>query len=88
LGRWLRAFHDWTPRQANLAEEVSKNKEMQAVKHMINFEWLFRRIERFPSILAEAKDVFEQVKNMAAKELEDETKLRAIHGDFWSGKWV
>jgi hypothetical protein len=86
LGRWLREFHDWAAQQPKLAEEVAKNKEMQKLKHSINFEWLLWRIPQFPSILTEAKDVFEEVKKMAARELQDETTHQVIHGDFWSGK--
>lgn len=86
LGRWLREFHDWTAQQPKLAEEVAKNKEMQALKNTINFDWLVRRIPQYPSILPEAKEIFEEVKKMATRELQDETKHQVIHGDFWSGK--
>ncbi|KAI1412863.1 kinase-like domain-containing protein [Hypoxylon sp. FL1857] len=85
LGRWLRGFHDWASQQASLRTVVAGNKELQQLKHFINFSWLLDRVKQFPSILSEAEGVFEEVKNMAAAELNDESKLQVIHGDFWSG---
>ncbi|KAI0540880.1 kinase-like domain-containing protein [Xylaria digitata] len=85
LGKWLRNFHNWSATQTHLRKMVAENKDLQQLKHYINFSWLLDRVAQFPSILNEAKDVFEKVKDMAAKELEDENKLQAIHGDFWTG---
>ncbi|KAI1816217.1 kinase-like domain-containing protein [Poronia punctata] len=85
LGRWLRKFHDWSATETGLRDIVTQNVELQQLKHMINFSWLLDRVEQFPSILEEAKDVFEEVKAMAARELQDESKLQVIHGDFWTG---
>ncbi|KAI1185491.1 kinase-like domain-containing protein [Nemania serpens] len=85
LGTWLRNFHNWSATQAGLRKIVTKNKDLQRLKHLINFSWLLDRVGQFPSILGEAKDVFEKVKDMAAKELENEDGLQIIHGDFWTG---
>ncbi|KAI1374637.1 kinase-like domain-containing protein [Hypoxylon crocopeplum] len=85
LGRWLRAFHNWAAQQAELRSIVAGNKELQQLKHMINFSWLLDRVKQFPSILGDAEGVFEEVKNMATAELADKSQLQAIHGDFWSG---
>ncbi|KAI0881882.1 kinase-like domain-containing protein [Annulohypoxylon maeteangense] len=85
LGRWLRTFHDWAAQQGELRSMVAKNKELQQLKHIINFSWLFDKIKQFPSILAEAEAVFTKVKDMATAELSDESQLQVIHGDFWSG---
>ncbi|KAI1331077.1 kinase-like domain-containing protein [Xylariaceae sp. FL0255] len=85
LGEWLRSFHTWTAEQPTLREVVAGNKEMQQLKHLINFSWLQDRIGQFPAILSEAKDVFEKVKAMAAQELQDEEQMQVIHGDFWTG---
>lgn len=85
LGTWLRNFHKWSATQAGLRKTVTENKDLQRLKHLINFSWLLDRVGQFPSILGEAKDVFEKVKDMAAKELEDESRLQVIHGDFWTG---
>lgn len=72
--------------QPELRHTVAKNQEMQQLKHMINFEWLLQRVEQYPAILEEAKATFEEVKRMAAAELEDENGIQVIHGDFWTGK--
>ncbi|KAI1144537.1 kinase-like domain-containing protein [Hypoxylon sp. FL0543] len=85
LGRWLRGFHDWAAKQESLRKVVAGNKDLQQLKHFINFSWLLDRVQQFPSILSDAQSVFEEVKNMAAAELDDESKLQVIHGDFWSG---
>ncbi|KAI1431217.1 kinase-like domain-containing protein [Xylaria sp. CBS 124048] len=85
LGKWLRKFHTSEATQTSLRNAVANNTEMQQLKHMINFSWLLDRVERFPLILSEAKDIFEKVRDMAAQELEDESKLRVIHGDLWTG---
>jgi hypothetical protein len=86
LGRWLRNFHTWSATQVGLRKTIAGNTEMQQLKHLINFSWLLDRVAQFPSVLGEAQDVFEKVKVMAAKELEDESRLQIIHGDFWTGK--
>ncbi|KAI0406593.1 kinase-like domain-containing protein [Xylaria palmicola] len=86
LGRWLRAFHDWSATRAGLRATVAGNAELQQLKHLINFSWLLDRVGQFPSILGDAKDVFEKVRDMAAEERQDEDRLQVIHGDFWTGK--
>ncbi|KAI1448303.1 kinase-like domain-containing protein [Annulohypoxylon stygium] len=85
LGRWLRSFHDWASQQAELRSVVVKNKELQQLKHFINFQWLLDRVKQFPFILGDAEAIFREVKDMAAAELSDESQLQVIHGDFWSG---
>ncbi|KAI1367788.1 kinase-like domain-containing protein [Xylaria arbuscula] len=85
LGQWLRNFHSWSATQTALRNTVAGNTELQQLKHYINYSWLLDRVEQFPSILSEARGVFEKVKEMAAKELEDESQLQPIHGDFWTG---
>ncbi|KAI1212263.1 kinase-like domain-containing protein [Annulohypoxylon truncatum] len=85
LGRWLRVFHHWAAQQAELRSVVDKNKELQQLKHFINYSWLLDRVKQFPAILGDAEAVFKGVKDMAAIELIDESQLQVIHGDFWSG---
>ncbi|KAI8634995.1 kinase-like domain-containing protein [Xylariaceae sp. FL1651] len=85
LGVWLRNFHNWSTSQLELREMVVRNTEMQQLKHTINFSWLLDRVGQFPSVLNEAKEIFEKVKDMAAQELKDESRLQVIHGDFWTG---
>lgn len=86
LGKWLRDFHRWSTQQPNLRQIAAKNQEIQQLKHTINFGWLLQRIAQFPAVLEEAKDIFEEVKKMAAAELEEDGRVQVIHGDFWSGK--
>ncbi|KAK8066101.1 kinase-like domain-containing protein [Apiospora hydei] len=86
LGRWLRAFHDSSElHREELRGAIAKNSAMQSLKHTINFQWLLDRVAQFPDILTEAVPVFEEVKEMAAAELRDESRLQVIHGDFWTG---
>ena len=90
LGQWLRSFHNWgeQPEQARFRSEIKQNKEMQDLKHMINYEWLIRNVEKHSRLLEAARPVFEQVRDMAKAELADEESLQIIHGDFWTGKYV
>ncbi|RYP10101.1 hypothetical protein DL764_000892 [Monosporascus ibericus] len=88
LGRWLRNFHGWSAQQPGLRQTLSENKEIQQLKQMINFGWLLQRVEQYPAVLGHARPIFEEVRNMAALELENEDELQIIHGDFWTGKQV
>ncbi|RYP48852.1 hypothetical protein DL768_005360 [Monosporascus sp. mg162] len=85
LGRWLRNFHGWSAQQPGLRRTLSKHKEIQQLKQMVNFGWLLQRVEEYPAVLGHARTVFEEVRNMAASELENEDELQIIHGDFWTG---
>ncbi|KAK6850147.1 hypothetical protein PG995_013980 [Apiospora arundinis] len=87
LGRWLRAFHGSSEllHRGGLRKAVAANTAMQGLKHTINFQWLLDRVAQFPDILSEAAPVFEEVKEMAAAEVRDESQLQVIHGDFWTG---
>ncbi|KXJ94489.1 kinase-like domain-containing protein [Microdochium bolleyi] len=90
IGRWLRELHDWSAaagaQQAKLKDLVGGNAELQKLKHTINFEWLQGQPDKFPNVLGQdARQTFAKVKDMAAKELEDEAQLEVVHGDFWSG---
>ncbi|KAL2172224.1 hypothetical protein VTG60DRAFT_7068 [Thermothelomyces hinnuleus] len=86
LGVWLREFHAWAslPEQANLREELKSNEPMQKIKHMANYQTLVGTVANFPSILGEAQETFEKIKDATAKEL-DRPDLQIIHGDFWTG---
>ncbi|KAI1631080.1 kinase-like domain-containing protein [Biscogniauxia mediterranea] len=88
LGTWLRNFHDWAATQPELRDRFASNHEVKQLKHMINFSWLLDRITMFPSVLGDARDIFEEVKNMATAELEAESQLQPIHGDFWTGNII
>lgn len=86
LGKWLRSFHDWAATHDSLPGIAKSNVAMQSIKIRYNYELLLSRIDKFPSILSDAKPEFEAVLAMAKAELEAEANLQVIHGDFWTGK--
>lgn len=65
---------------------MKDTQNMQYLKHMINYDWLIERIEQFPHILEDARDIFVQIKAMAKNEMSCNSSLVPIHGDFWTGK--
>lgn len=87
LGRWLRSFHEWSsrPEQESLRGMAKTNKELQTIKFTYNYESLFWQSDDFP-FLKDSEDVFKEVIASAKLELEDDSKLHVIHGDFWTGK--
>jgi hypothetical protein len=88
LGRWLRSFHEWAvkPEQASLMAAALSNNQLKAIKHMTYYEHLIQFIDRFPTLLGDSRDTLEKVKAMADAELEDDSTLQVVHGDFWTGK--
>jgi hypothetical protein len=85
LAQYIPGFNSKTDRK--LYQELKRNKEMQDLKHMINYDWLIQRIDQFPAILEEAREVFIKVKEQALEELKGSPEdLAPIHGDFWPGK--
>ncbi|KAB5566758.1 kinase-like domain-containing protein [Coniochaeta sp. 2T2.1] len=87
LGTWLGRFHEWgaRPEHAELKRVATANKEIQRLKHLANYYFLVLAVDKFPALLGDAREVFEQVKAMADAEIEDESKLQVTHGDFWTG---
>lgn len=61
---------------------------MQKLKNSINYGSLVSRIETYPEIPGDARDIFEQVRKMSEDEMADGKNLQVIHGDFWTGKYV
>jgi hypothetical protein len=49
LAQYISRFNRKT--DAKLRKEVERNKEMQALKHMINYDWILERVDQFPGIL-------------------------------------
>ena len=89
IGEWLRGFHSWVtlPAQSALRDQAKANTSMQSLKHTMNYGgWLFRCIDRFPDILSDSRQLFEEIQKGTKQELEDEANLQTIHGDFWTGK--
>ncbi|KAL4942030.1 hypothetical protein BDV06DRAFT_193141 [Aspergillus oleicola] len=95
LGTWLKSFHVWIndPRQGDAAAKFGEWKVMRDLKFAVNYEGLLGRIEEFLEILEGSRGVFEEVRDMAKRELEQGLAfagnggigIGAIHGDFWSG---
>ncbi|KAL0930781.1 phosphotransferase enzyme family protein [Colletotrichum truncatum] len=87
VGKWLREFHSWSnsPDQVKLREIAAANKDLQSIKHWLNYQQLPSAIERHPSVFGECADVFADILDKSAKELENEKNLQVIHGDFWTG---
>ncbi len=87
LGTWLRSFHAWAarPEQAEFQKLAESNRVMSEVKHTANYKLLVDNVEKYPEILADAKETFEKVRDMAAAEL-DLPNLQPVHADFWTGK--
>lgn len=90
LGGWLTGFHEWANHkdQAGMRDLVSQNKQLQFIKHMINYAGLVALTDRFPATLGESKALFEEIRDTTAKETADESSLSVIHGDFWTGKYA
>ncbi|KAH7313300.1 kinase-like domain-containing protein [Stachybotrys elegans] len=87
LGQWLQSFHEWSrqPDHASFRQAVSRNKDLQLLKHMINYQTLPQKAEQHPQIMGDVKDILLQISEATTAELQDETKLEVIHGDFWTG---
>lgn len=86
--QWLFRFHDWSCQPANsgLRDIFAKNKVMQGLKWLVNYDWLMKAVDRYPDQLQNQRDLFEEIADMAKDELKDEEALSVIHGDFWTGK--
>ncbi|KAJ5109182.1 Aminoglycoside phosphotransferase [Penicillium angulare] len=90
LGSWLHSSHAWgiKAQQKEIRETVSKNTAMKQLKFYINYPMLLETVDNFPEILNESREVFEQVRDLAAAELENDAlddTYGLIHGDFWTG---
>jgi len=93
LGSWLRQFHTWaaaaesaSATTGSLRQIAMDNHQLQQIKHSTYYEWALSMVDKYPEILAEAKSVFQEIKEMADEELKDDSKLQVVHGDFWTGK--
>ncbi|KAL4804817.1 kinase-like domain-containing protein [Aspergillus unguis] len=101
-GLWLSSFHARMsdPQMEDTAQAFSDNKTMRELKFSVNYDGLVNMVDRYPDLLGDCRAVFEEVRQFAAAELEengiedqDKREMRIgrtgpIHGDFWSGKYV
>jgi hypothetical protein len=89
IGAWLRGFTQWSAdHDAELHAQAAKNEQGQFFRQFITFAWLKDRVEQYPDILKDAKEILAQVEQKAADELKNPDQLQMIHGDFWTGKYV
>lgn len=86
LGLWLKGFTQWAARHADSHAAAEKNEVGRYFRHLVTFGWLQDRVEQYPAVLGDAKEVFAEVEKAVASELEDPSKVQVIHGDFWTGK--
>ncbi|EAQ88958.1 hypothetical protein CHGG_05577 [Chaetomium globosum CBS 148.51] len=86
LGGWLRGFHAWAlrPEQSKFREQAKANDEMRQIVHMATYNTLVSAVADFPTVLADAKETFEKIRDFTAAELQN-PGLQVIHGDFWTG---
>ncbi|KAH0434862.1 hypothetical protein CcaCcLH18_05070 [Colletotrichum camelliae] len=97
LAEYISQFHENTspiardhaedrkrPHLSTLHEAIGCSSEMQALKLMVNYDWLLERVEQFPDILkVDARDVFVRVREQGIEELKNgSAALAVIHGDF------
>lgn len=59
---------------------------MQNIKKAYNYDQLLYKAKKLPEIFSECQGSLQEIVDMATAELKDESKLRVIHGDFWTGK--
>ncbi|KAJ5325274.1 hypothetical protein MYU51_020841 [Penicillium brevicompactum] len=90
LGSWLRSLHVWAAEKGQASSEqfLRENKPMQQLKFYANYTLLVESVSSFPAILEESRGIFEQVRDLAAAELErrvHDDEYGVIHGDFWTG---
>ncbi|OJJ50729.1 hypothetical protein ASPZODRAFT_148165 [Penicilliopsis zonata CBS 506.65] len=88
LGAWLRSFHTWGKDDApDVAARMQQNMTMKKLKHHVNYGFLLETINNFPHLLEGSRNVFTQVTDMAAAELDihEGEMYGLIHGDFWTG---
>jgi hypothetical protein len=69
-----------------LRQLIAKNTEMQGMKKSLNYDQLLWKLQKMPALLGQYEDILQQVVDFATTELQDVSKLRVIHGDFWTGK--
>ncbi|KAF5511509.1 hypothetical protein CGCS363_v003324 [Colletotrichum siamense] len=72
-----------SPHLSTLHEAIRRSSEMQDLKLMVNYDWLLERVEQFPDILKDAKDVFVRLREQGIDELKNGSAApTVIHGDF------
>lgn len=86
IGKWLNEFIKFSMSEQALSQCARKNEEASKIRHHFSYGWLPERIEQYPGILSEDQKILEQTFKMATEELQDESKLLAVHGDLAPAK--
>ena len=86
LAQYILAFHSIAQNDYQVRDVVKQNQRMQDIRHMTNYDWLIHRIDKYPDILEDSREIFQEVKKMAVRELQNPEALVPIHGDYWPGK--
>lgn len=86
LGSWLKGFTKLAANHTELRAVAEKNGQGQFFRHLVTFTWLKDRVEQYPAVLGDAKEVFAEVEQAVTAELNDPSKVQVVHGDFWTGK--
>ena len=87
VGLWLNGFTQWSAGHPELRPTAAKNMEAFGFRFWLEFGMLADRVDQYPDVLGDVKDVFAEVTKMADAESKDESKLQIVHGDFWTGKY-
>lgn len=86
MGRWMNEFVKYTISQPQMKRCAVGNRDAQPIRHQFSYGWLHDRIEQYPGIFSEDGEILEQVLRLATEELEDESRLQVVHGDFAPAK--
>nr|QQO98480.1 FrzJ [Cladobotryum sp.] len=92
LGSWLGGLHAWGEGRspAEIIGGVEENQEAQDGSFDFFYGNPVRRVEQFPHLLGDCKEVLEQIRDRAAREQKSRTgeKFGFVHGDILSRKSV
>jgi hypothetical protein len=96
LGRWLRAFHQWTLQDGRegLRNAMRGYEESGKFKRSIVYGGILPFCEKVGILDESTRESFEKVQELVAEEFV-ESRTRPVseewgptHGDFWTGKYV
>ncbi|KAK7214409.1 hypothetical protein V2G26_002412 [Clonostachys chloroleuca] len=68
---WLKWFHQLTANDAEIHTIAGKNELGRFFRHMVTFTWLKDRVVQYPSVLSDAKEIFQEVEQAVTAEFSD-----------------
>lgn len=93
MGKWLRAFHDWTAwsDQSHLRSSFWDQDPVQKLKFDFSFGTVLRVLEQYPGILGDHEEQLRAVQDSYQPAHSNSLHAQSsnhgiIHGDMWSGK--